>query len=214
MQLSTNFRLSEFTRSDTAKRLGIENECSSVEQVLNLAYLCHMVLQPLRDRFGPIRITSGYRCPELNGAVGGASNSQHMRGEAADIYLPSVEKGLEYLAFLKTLPAVDELIWERKGNTHWIHVSARRKTPSALWASPPLWGELPTPSPLRGTTPTLGVESVTTASTAPANCPPETGGTRSEATEGVDDTNGNYPPPPPCGVLAPVSGGESVTTDY
>ena len=128
MRLSNNFRLSEFTRSDTAKRLGIENECSSVEQVLNLAYLCHMVLQPLRDKFGPIRITSGYRCPELNHAVGGASNSKHMRGEAADIYLPSVEKGLEYLAFLKTLPVVDELIWERKGNTHWIDVSARRRT--------------------------------------------------------------------------------------
>ena len=129
MQLSTNFRLSEFTRSDTVKRLGIENECSSVEQVLNLAYLCHMVLQPLRDRFGPIRITSGYRCPELNKAVGGVKNSRHMRGEAADIHVPSAKKGIEYLAFLKTLPSVDELIWERKGNTHWIHVSAKRLKP-------------------------------------------------------------------------------------
>ncbi len=127
MRLSNNFRLSEFTRSDTAKRLGIENECSSVEQVLNLAYLCHMVLQPLRDKFGPIRITSGYRQPELNEAVGGASNSQHLRGEAADIHLPSVDKGLEYLAFLKTLPAVHELIWEQSASgTCWIHVSARR----------------------------------------------------------------------------------------
>ncbi len=126
MQLSNNFRLSEFTRSDTAKRLGIVNECSSVEQVLNLAYLCHMVLQPLRDRFGPIRINSGYRCPELNEAVGGVANSYHLRGEAADIHLPSVEKGREYLAFLKTLPAVHELIWERSGNTCWIHVSAKR----------------------------------------------------------------------------------------
>ena len=126
MQLSNNFRLSEFTRTDTAKRLGIVNECSSVEQVLNLAYLCHTVLQPLRDRFGPIRINSGYRCPELNEAVGGVANSHHLRGEAADIYLPSVEKGREYLAFLKTLPCVDELIWERSGNTYWIHVSAKR----------------------------------------------------------------------------------------
>ena len=126
MQLSNNFRLSEFTRSDTAKRLGIVNECSSVEQVLNLAYLCHMVLQPLRDRFGPIRITSGYRCPELNRAVGGASNSQHMRGEAADIHLPSVERGKEYLAFLKTLPVFDQLIWEENKGTCWIHVSAKR----------------------------------------------------------------------------------------
>ena len=132
MQLSNNFRLSEFTRSDTAKRLGIVNECSSVEQVLNLAYLCHMVLQPLRDRFGPIRINSGYRCPELNEAVGGAQNSHHMRGEAADIYLPTVEKGREYLAFLKTLPCVHELIWERSGNTYWIHVSARRLNQNTL----------------------------------------------------------------------------------
>ena len=93
---------------------------------MNLAYLCHMVLQPLRDRFGPIRINSGYRCPELNEAVGGVKNSQHMKGEAADIYLPSVETGKEYLAFLKTLPAVDQLIWERSGNTYWIHVSAKR----------------------------------------------------------------------------------------
>ena len=126
MQLSTNFRLSVFTRSDTAKRLGIVNECSSVEQVLNLAYLCHMVLQPLRDRFGPIRITSGYRCPELNRAVGGVKNSQHLRGEAADIHLPSVERGKEYLAFLKTLPVFDQLIWEENKGTCWIHVSAKR----------------------------------------------------------------------------------------
>ncbi len=173
MQLSTNFRLSEFTRSDTAKRLGIENECSSVEQVLNLAYLCHMVLQPLRDRFGPIRINSGYRCPELNRAVGGVKNSQHLRGEAADIHLPSVEKGKEYLAFLKTLPAVDELIWERNGNVCWIHISARRvRTPSALWASPPLWGELSTPSPCGVLAPVSGGESVTTVSTAPAKLSP------------------------------------------
>ena len=94
--------------------------------MLNLAYLCHTVLQPLRDRFGPIRINSGYRCPELNEAVGGVANSHHLRGEAADIYLPTIEKGREYLTFLKTLPAVDELIWEQKGDTYWIHASARR----------------------------------------------------------------------------------------
>ena len=144
MRLSNNFSLSELTRSDTAKRLGIENECSSVEQVLNLAYLCHMVLQPLRDKFGPIRITSGYRCPELNRAVGGVKNSQHMRGEAADIHLPSVEKGKEYLAFLKTLPAVDQLIWERNGNVCWIHVSARRVKTHPI---PPCEGGGEDPSP-------------------------------------------------------------------
>ena len=175
MKLSNNFRLGEFTRSDTAKRLNIENECSSVEQVLNLAYLCHMVLQPLRDRFGPIRITSGYRCPELNSAVGGVKNSLHLRGEAADIHLPSVEKGLKYLSFLKTLPAVDELIWERKGNVCWIHVSARRVKDPRTPTDPP-----PTPPQGRGV--------ITTARPRQQNCPPETGWTRSEATEGVDIT--------------------------
>ena len=127
IRLSTNFSLSEFTRSDTAKRLGIVNVCSSVEQVLNLAHLCHMVLQPLRDKFGPIRINSGYRCPELNKAVGGEANSQHLLGEAADIHLPTKETGLEYLNFLKTLPVIDQLIWERSAlGTYWIHVSSRR----------------------------------------------------------------------------------------
>jgi hypothetical protein len=125
MQLSKNFRLSEFTHSDVAKKLGVLNECSSVEQVLNLAYLCHMVLQPLRERFGPVFINSGYRCEELNRAIGGASNSQHMCGEAADIFLPSLELGIEYLDFLKTLPVIDQLIWEKRGNVNWIHVSIK-----------------------------------------------------------------------------------------
>ena len=74
MQLSNNFRLSEFTRSDTAKRLGIENKCSSVEQVLNLAYLCHMVAGgptpslPLGRGRGPLP------SPPTRG--GGSSNRQ------------------------------------------------------------------------------------------------------------------------------------------
>ena len=127
MQLSKNFSLSEFTRSDTAQRLGIDNTLVSTEQLLNLAYLCHMVLQPLRDCFGPIRITSGLRCPKLNKAVGGVENSQHLKGEAADIYLPTKEMGVQYLKFLQTLPAVDQLIWEQSASgTTWIHVSSRR----------------------------------------------------------------------------------------
>lgn len=127
IRLSTNFCLGEFTRSDTAQRLGIDNTLVNTEQLLNLAYLCHMVLQPLRDKFGPIRITSGLRCQELNEALGGAQNSQHMLGEAADIHLLTNETGLQYLNFLKTLPVIDQLIWERSASgTYWIHVSARR----------------------------------------------------------------------------------------
>ena len=126
MQISKNFCLSEFTRSDTAKRLGINNDNVDMEVVLNLAFLCHMVLQPLRDRFGPITISSGFRTKALNQAVGGAPNSQHLMGEAADISLPTKAKGEEYYEFMKTLPVFDQLIWERSRGTYWIHVSIKR----------------------------------------------------------------------------------------
>ena len=126
MQLSKNFCLSEFTRSDTAKRLGINNDNVNMEVVLNLAFLCHMVLQPLRDRFGPISISSGFRTKALNQAVGGAPNSQHLTGEAADISLPSWQEGKEYFRYLSTLPIYDQLIWEQRTTTCWIHISIKR----------------------------------------------------------------------------------------
>ncbi len=125
MHLSQNFTLTEFLRSDTAERLKIKNE-ASLEQVLNMAYLCHMILQPLRDKFGAINLNSGLRSAELNKAVGGAQNSQHMKGEAADIHLPSRTVGRNYFNFIKSLPLYDQLIWEEQGGACWIHVSLRR----------------------------------------------------------------------------------------
>ena len=85
IQLSEHFSLSEFTKSITAERLGIDNK-PGYEQVLAMRNLCREVLEPLRQHYGqPIRITSGYRCEELNSAVGGVRRSQHMLGEAADL---------------------------------------------------------------------------------------------------------------------------------
>jgi uncharacterized protein YcbK (DUF882 family) len=85
MRLSTNFELEEFTCSQTAATLGIKNE-PGAEETANLKSLCEKVLQPLRDKTGStVRISSGYRCPALNKAVGGVESSQHVRGEAADI---------------------------------------------------------------------------------------------------------------------------------
>ncbi|MBQ0061550.1 MAG: DUF882 domain-containing protein [Bacteroidales bacterium] len=75
----------------------------------------------------PVVLSSGYRCPQLNAAVGGAKSSQHMKGEAADIHIPSVEVGRKWFEILKTLPH-DQLIWERNSptsNHYWIHVSCR-----------------------------------------------------------------------------------------
>ena len=83
--ISKSFSWSEFTKSDTAKRLHINNEICDWDVRDNIKALVENILQPLRDAWGgPIFINSGYRCKELNEAVGGVETSQHAKGEAAD----------------------------------------------------------------------------------------------------------------------------------
>jgi len=84
MKLSKNFALSEITHSNTAKRLGIENEPTETH-LQNMQHLVDNLLQPLRDALGPIRISSGYRNPSLNRAIGGSRSSQHCKGQALDV---------------------------------------------------------------------------------------------------------------------------------
>jgi len=84
MRLSKNFVLSEITRSNTAKRLGITNEPTK-EHLENMQRLITDLIQPMRDAIGPIRISSGYRSKELNRAIGGSSRSQHCKGQALDL---------------------------------------------------------------------------------------------------------------------------------
>lgn len=87
-QLTKNFTLKELTDSQTAIRIGLLNNPSS-EAFKNLQALAVNVLQPLRDILKtPIVISSGYRSPEVNRAVGGATNSEHMLGKAADLTVP------------------------------------------------------------------------------------------------------------------------------
>ena len=94
MQLSEHFSLSEFTRSATATERGISNNLDPQNPahaaiIANLRNLCEQVLEPLRAfARQPIIISSGYRSPALNRAVGGAKNSQHLTGEAVDIRIP------------------------------------------------------------------------------------------------------------------------------
>ena len=83
MRLTKNFTLKELTRSNTALRLGINNEPSK-EGIMKLTLLAAF-LQKIRDRIGPLRITSGYRSPLLSEAIGSSSNSQHCRYEAVDL---------------------------------------------------------------------------------------------------------------------------------
>lgn len=84
--ISKDFSYLEFERSETAERMGICNVITTFAVRDAVKELVEKVLQPLRDRVGhPLRVNSGYRCPELNRAVGGAATSQHVRGEAADV---------------------------------------------------------------------------------------------------------------------------------
>jgi hypothetical protein len=82
MNLTRNFTLSELTKSDTAIRKGINNN-PSAEQIEKLKSLCENILQPVRDHFGRVKITSGFRSVELCMAIGSSANSQHAKAEAA-----------------------------------------------------------------------------------------------------------------------------------
>ena len=125
MRLTENFTLAEFLRSDTAARHHISNQ-PTWAHVLNMRNLCREVLQPLRDHFGPIHLSSGYRCERLNELVHGVGASQHLVGEAADIRLASREQGREYYDFILNHTNFDKLLFEynRRG-VFWLHVSCR-----------------------------------------------------------------------------------------
>ena len=107
--ISKNFSYREFEESETAKAQGITNVISSFEVRDAIRELTNTVLQPLRDAWGlPLHVNSGYRCPKLNAAVGGAATSQHTKGEAADIKAEHPVK-LAQLAYDLGLP-YDQMI--------------------------------------------------------------------------------------------------------
>ena len=86
IQLSPNFYLHEFTRSQAAARHGIEIKVPEDSEVFtNLKHLTNTGLQPARDALGPVFISSGYRPELLNKAIGGSSTSAHVHGLAGDI---------------------------------------------------------------------------------------------------------------------------------
>ena len=118
------FSYEELTKSIIAKNKGIDNT-PSTEIKKNLKALVDNILDPLREAYGkPITVTSGDRCPKLNTAVKGAKNSQHVKGQAADINgvkdLRSENKKLFDLVIKLNLP-YDQLIDEY--NYNWVHVS-------------------------------------------------------------------------------------------
>lgn len=126
-RLTEHFTLEELCNSSTAKAKGIKNTPGTTE-VINLLWLSIKVLEPLRKAMGtPIKIGSGYRCPALNKAVGGVPNSQHVKGEAADLCIDGdLKKGKKWFDWIKANAPFDQLIWEHNAKgTYWVHVSHR-----------------------------------------------------------------------------------------
>lgn len=119
------FTISELIKSDTAVARKIWNGANR-EQEDNLTALVDAILDPLRIFYGlPIHISSGFRCPTLNRAVGGVFNSQHLRGEAADIDTGNIaaNRKLAKMIVDMKLP-FDQLIDE--SNYAWVHVSHKK----------------------------------------------------------------------------------------
>ena len=125
MNLSRNFTLQELTKSDTAIRKGINNN-PSAGQIEKLKLLCENILQPVRDHFGRVKVTSGFRSPELCLAIGSSINSQHAKAEAADFECVGVDNA-ELFDWIKSNLQPDQLILEfytpGEPNSGWIHCS-------------------------------------------------------------------------------------------
>jgi len=135
MNLTRNFTLSELIKSDTAIRKGINNN-PNAEQIEKLKALCENILQPVRDHFGRVKITSGYRSVELCEAIGSSSRSQHAKAEAADFEVVGVDNA-ELFDWIKFNLQPDQLILEYytpgEPNSGWIHCSWIDGTPRASY---------------------------------------------------------------------------------
>ena len=124
MKLSEHLDLSEVTRSNEAKRKGISN-MPTPEHIENFKKLAENIFEPIRKHFGvPIMISSGYRSKELNKAIGGATTSQHLLGQAIDIDMDGTSKGVTnkmVFDYIKANLNFDQLINEF--DYSWVHVS-------------------------------------------------------------------------------------------
>lgn len=124
MNLSEHFTLEEFTFSETANKLHIDNTPSDLI-ISSLKALVQNVLEPARILFGsPITISSGYRCIELNKAVGGKLNSQHLKGQAADLHVKHIGALQELFKIIRANCDFDQLLFEKSSSGKvWVHVS-------------------------------------------------------------------------------------------
>lgn len=125
-KISKNITYNEAVHSNTAKRKGIEN-IPNENQIAAMMTIAEMIFQPLRSYVGgPIKITSFFRSPELNQAIGGSKSSQHCKGQAMDLDdVYGYKTNAEMFDYIRENLDFDQLIWEfgDDNNPNWIHVS-------------------------------------------------------------------------------------------
>jgi zinc D-Ala-D-Ala carboxypeptidase len=126
MKLTKDFTLEELIQSGAAEAAAIKNIPTNAE-ALNLTALAENILQPIRDHFKrPVTITSGYRCQKLNRLIGGQPDSQHMKGQAADIKIAGVKNSDIYQFIFNNLrfdQVIAEQLYKKDGSAGWVHVS-------------------------------------------------------------------------------------------
>jgi hypothetical protein len=125
MNLTPHFTLAELTASNKARSLGIDN--TPAPELLPRLVRTAEMLERIRATLGvPVLVTSGYRCPTLNRAVGGVATSDHTQGHAADFVAPRFGPPAQIaksLAPLVDLLGIGQLIYEHLGDKAWVHVS-------------------------------------------------------------------------------------------
>ena len=119
--ISKHISYKEATFSNTAKARKIDNT-PDADTLVRMKLVSEKCFEPLREWYGkPIKINSFYRSPKLNTAVGGAKNSQHVKGEAIDLTAGSVEENRKLYNWICENLEFDQAIWEYGGR--WIHIS-------------------------------------------------------------------------------------------
>lgn len=118
------FKFIEMIRSAKADEFSIDNFPKDCDVIDNIIFTMEC-LDKIRDEYGlPLYISSGYRCPELNKKVGGKEKSQHLKGQAADVNLGSVEKNRAFFNWCQFNADFDQLIDE--SNYQWVHISFKK----------------------------------------------------------------------------------------
>lgn len=125
MKLSKNFSVAELSKSEWATRNGVDNT-PSMTVIDNLQQLVDNILQPVRDKFGPVVVTSAYRSPAVNTGIGGSATSDHTKGQAADFEVQGMaNKALaEWIRDnLKFTQLILEFPSKSDPNAGWVHCS-------------------------------------------------------------------------------------------